>query len=126
MTKARRTTAIAAILVVAVSLFASIAYATTVRYAGPKTWLPGWDQDSAFDNSSSRWVFNMMCDKSLNVEARVVFIKTDGGWTYAHTDQEVCTSTSIPPGHDPNYTKKAYCKNNSLETYTAYCEADRF
>jgi hypothetical protein len=119
----RRLRIVLIICVIAIGVCATAAYATTVRYAGPKTWLPGYDANTDFDGTQ-RWQFDEMCNKSEPQGARVTFIDTSGGWHNAVTDSQVCTSTAT--GTNYNYTKKAYCKNNSAVTYTAYCEADKY
>jgi hypothetical protein len=113
------------VLSIAAATFAAASYAVDVVYAGPKTWLPGWDAESYYDSAASnRWWWDEMdrksCGGAPDCFARVTFIKTDGSWSYSRTDTYVATYTTPPVGAD-NYTKKPYCKNNSSRTYTARC-----
>src|ERR687887_926499 len=120
-----RAVSLVLLLVIAGATFAAASYATDVVYAGPKTWLPGWNAESYYDSAASnRWWWDEMdrksCGGASDCFARVTFIKSDGTWTYSYTDTAVATATTIPLGAE-NYTKKPYCKNNSSRTYTARC-----
>ena len=120
-----RVVSLVLLLLVAAATFAAASYATDVVYAGPKTWLPGWNAESYYDSAASnRWWWDEMdrksCGGASDCFARVTFIKSDGTWTYSYSDTQVATATTIPLGAE-NYTKKPYCKNNSSRTYTARC-----
>lgn len=118
--------ALACVLVAALTFVAAAYASTDVTYAGPKTWLPQYAASGDYDSSYwNRWWSNEMAQKSCGgvnqCWARVAFIKTDGGWTYSYTDTTVATGVVIPPGYE-DYQKKPYCLNNSPLTYTAKCD----
>jgi hypothetical protein len=99
---------------------ATSAYATV--YAGPKTWLQGWDQHGPYDSSSDRWKTNGMGDKNCSggtgCFSRVTFIDANGRWHVSYTDDSVNT---ITVEYSAGYTKKPYCQNNSSKVYVATC-----
>jgi hypothetical protein len=120
----RKRTACILLVVAAVLFTSSVAHAFTLVYAGPKTWLQGWDAEAAYDGGPPWWWYNEMGNKScgwvVGCYARVTFINTSGGWTWSQTDIAPMTYTWIPSGSE-FYLKKPYCKNNSSMVYTAHC-----
>jgi hypothetical protein len=125
MTNGFRVLALVTLVVTAALILAAVTRAGGVdaRYAGPKTWMPGWDAATAFDGGYPWYDYDVMANKSCSCWSRVAFIKPDGSWTYSYTDtSSIATFTEIPPGAE-RYTKKAYCKNNSSSVYTAHCTA---
>lgn len=109
-------------LLTAAATFSAATYADVdVVYAGPKTWLQGWEASGSYDSAASnRWWWDEMDQKSCYCYSRVAYIKPDGSWTYSYTDSSIATAKLIPVGQD-NYTKKPFCKNNSDNVYTARC-----
>jgi hypothetical protein len=114
-------------LAVVTVVVAAAAWAACGFYAGPKTWLQGWDQDGPYDGGQSgfRWDYNEMGPKSDDAcygacTSRVTFIDAGGNWHYSKTDAFNYTQTVIPDGGE-HFTKKPYCKNNSSYVYTAAC-----
>jgi hypothetical protein len=102
------------------------AMATNVVYAGPKTWLPGYDGDSSYDSSGSRWYYNFFENRSYNSWGRVTFIDNNGGgWHMTYDAWGTLTgngwSSSDP---DADFGKKAFCDNTDTGTYTGYCDAN--
>jgi hypothetical protein len=104
------------------------AYATV--YAGPKTWLPGWWEDSFYDggNWPYPWNYNEMGPKLDDscyglCSSRVTFIDGSGGWRYSISNSFNWTFTSIPYPDYLFFKKKPYCRNNSDYTYDAECYA---
>jgi hypothetical protein len=110
-------------IAVVAALAIGAATATAEVYAGPKTWLQGWDASGNFDSSGSRWYLDGMSNKSCYCDARVAFIDTGGTWHVSYTDAQLNTGTGECAPGCIGYTKKPYCKNNSSSVYTAYCEA---
>src|SRR2546423_8812424 len=86
-----------------------------IVYAGPKTWLPGWDAQLGY-GTYYRYV-NVFENRSSNSWARVAYILETGAWT--------CTFTSFSTrtGCADSYTRrrKAYCKNNDTQIHTGQC-----
>jgi hypothetical protein len=76
------------------AIVVSTALAYTETYAGPKTWLQGWDQGGNYDGGGPLyWQVNAMGPKSddgcyPSCSSRVVFIDTSSGWTYSYTDSK--------------------------------------
>jgi hypothetical protein len=91
-------------------------------YAGPKTWLPGYDAHGAYDSSSDRWRYNNFGNRSTNSVALVTFI--DGGGTWHDTFEcygVLCGNATAPW----SYSKKPYCKNTDSISYTGRCWGTR-
>jgi hypothetical protein len=99
-----------------------------VVYAGPKTWLPGYDADSAYDVSLDRWYSNYMENVNNIGWQRVVFIDNNGGHWHYTTDSYGYGVGYVHAPNDETYGKKLYCANIGGTTYTARCrgERDRF
>lgn len=114
--QARKMVTFLAVGVIAVAIGAASAFATV--YAGPKTWLQGWDQDGPYDTPSYRFDIDGMGDKNSNSDSRVAFIDSNGTWHASYTDNAINTITQEP---NYNYQKKPYCKNNSSNVYVATC-----
>jgi hypothetical protein len=110
----------------AVLVPAALAY--TVTYAGPKTWLQGWDATGGSDAGTPfRWRIDSMGPKSddscfPNCSSRVAFILPSGTWTYSYTDSNSWTVRGIPEGSQ-YYDKRPFCKNNSSYVYIAQCDS---
>jgi len=104
------------ILATAACLGAASAFATV--YAGPKTWLQGWDQDGPYDTPGYRFDIDGMGDKSEARSSRVAFIDSSGTWHASYTDDAWNTITQEP---NYNHQKEPYCKNNSSYVYVATC-----
>lgn len=107
-----------------VALLASLAMATApvsarttsgIVYAGPKTWLPGWDGELGY-GTYYRYV-NVFENRSINSWARVAYILETGTWTCSFTS----FSTRTGCADSDTRRRKAYCKNNDTQTYTGQC-----
>jgi hypothetical protein len=120
-----RTLLAIASLAVVTAVLAGAAWAFCDFYAGPKTWLQGWDQGGQYDAIGFYWDYNEMGPKSDDAcyaacTSRVAFIDTSGSWHFSKTDSFDYTQTIIPDGFE-SFKKKPYCKNNSSYVYTAAC-----
>src|SRR3569833_3469765 len=110
-----------AALLVAALAAATIGVAAAVAgtYAGPKTWLPGYDAGSSY---ATNWITDSMYSKSCGLQsgcdARVAIIDTGGNWHDSYTDNLPATIT-FDYG---SFSRNGYCLNNSSMTYTAACE----
>ena len=93
------------------------------RYAGPKTWLSGWSADGAYYEDGNRWYTNAMNDINPSTGcARVALIDTLGRW---RRSADGCgPGIGIIEG-DYVYTKKPFCKNVGIVTFTASCDGTR-
>ena len=90
-------------------------------FAGPKTWLQGWEASGWWDTPNVRWQTVDMTAKSCACDARVAFINNvDYGWSCSVTNARLDTGCVLFYGY--GYTKKPYCKNNSASVYTARCD----
>jgi hypothetical protein len=102
------------------------ALALQLTYAGPKTWLQGWEEAGSYEGGPFYWRINWMGPKSddacyPNCSSRVTFIDIPGNWHYSYTDTNSWTVRGIPEGEQFFY-KKPLCKNNSSSVYTAQCD----
>lgn len=88
---------------------------TGIVYAGPKTWLPGWDAALGY-GTYYRYV-NVFENRSINSWARVAYILETGAWTCSLTS----FSTRTGCADSDTRRRKAYCKNNDTQTYTGQC-----
>lgn len=101
-----------AVALASMCLFVGAAYAYT--FAGPKTWLPGYDAASSY----AVWYSATMGQKGVSgLQSRITFIDSGGTWHWSHTDTLPNTTTfNYDSG---NY--KAYCRNNDSVSYVATC-----
>lgn len=98
----------------AVSLVFFVSSAFAYTFAGPKTWLQGWDADSTF----AVWYSATMGLKGTSgYSSRITFIDGNGNWHWSHTDTLPNTTTF---NYDSGYYK-AYCRNNDSVVYVATC-----
>lgn len=116
LTKAQVRFATVAIVVLATTaVVVATAFAST--YAGPKTWLPGYDAASGYQTN---WYADTMGGKgTTGYASRVAFIDPVGNWHWSYTDTLPNTTTFA--GDNGNY--RAYCKNNDTVSYVASCFA---
>jgi hypothetical protein len=86
-----------------------------VVYAGPKTWLPGWDAEWSYGTYYK--IANVFENRSINSWARVAYILQNGSWTCSYTSFSTLTGCA----DSDTRTRKPYCKNNDTQTYTGQC-----
>ena len=93
-----------------------------VTYAGPKTWLPNYWEDSVYDIADDRWDENCFNDRNPEGWARTTFISSAGNWyeSFAFNGE-----SQWGVEHSPYYQKKSYCKNIDSYTYTGKCVGRR-
>lgn len=98
------------------SVFASTARAHfTSQYYYNWLW-PSQGQPSSFDGGSicDAWYRNDMNKDNTGNNGTVTFIKSNGSWSWTITSTASFVSSYI---YDvPNWVKKAYCYNSSLNT----------
>jgi hypothetical protein len=118
----RRRLLVLLVLCAATSLMAEGASAwSQTTFAGPKSWLQGWDASGWWDTPNIRWQTVDMTAKSCYCSARVAFIdNVSYGWSCSVTNSNLDTGCVFFYGYD--FTKKPYCKNNSSTVYTARCD----
>jgi hypothetical protein len=109
---------VAAAVVLALSTIASGSTRVYNSYAGPKTWLQGWDASGPFDSWDARWWYNEMTP-SCYCLARVAWIDGSGNWRESNSWADRTVWTFAPIEVDRRF--KPYCKNNSAVVYTAAC-----
>jgi len=87
----------------------------SIVYAGPKTWLPGWDGELGYGTYYK--ISNVFENRSINSWARVAYILENGAWTCSYTSFSTLTGCA----DSDTRRRKAYCKNNDTQTYTGQC-----
>jgi hypothetical protein len=86
-----------------------------IVYAGPKTWLPGWDGQLGFGTYYR--ITNAFENRSIVSWARVAYIIETGSWTCSLTSYSTLTGCA----DSDTRRRKAYCKNNDVVFYTGQC-----
>jgi hypothetical protein len=112
------TALVVTVLALAMGAIASGSTRVYNSYAGPKTWLQGWDASGPFDSASSQWFYNEMTP-SCWCRARAAWIDMSGTW-YESNSWPGHTIWSYRP-LEKLQPMKPYCKNNSDNVYTAAC-----
>jgi len=108
----RRLAVLMVVTGVAMACFVTAALAYT--FAGPKTWLPGYDADSTY----AVWYSATMVGKGITgYSSRITFIDGGGSWHWSATDTLPNTTTF---NYD-NGNYKAYCRNDDTVAYVASC-----
>jgi len=85
----RRLTAVAAAMTATAALLAGTAAAWTSMYAGPKTWLPGYDASGSYGDQYL--ITNVFENRSITSWARVAYIDTSGNWSCSTTSYSTLT-----------------------------------
>ncbi|HEX6701614.1 MAG TPA: hypothetical protein VF101_12880 [Gaiellaceae bacterium] len=86
-----------------------------IVYAGPKTWLPGWDGQLGFGTYYR--ITNAFENRSTLSWARVAYILETGSWTCSLTSYSTLTGCA----DSDTRRRKAYCKNNDVIAYIGQC-----
>jgi hypothetical protein len=114
-----RLVALAAVTLAVAAGNASGATRFTDTFAGPKTWLQGWDAGGTYDTPPGfQWWYTEMTP-SCWCRALVTFIDTSGNWHETWSYPSTLVSTFAP--QELGLRLKPYCKNNSPNVYTAAC-----